>query len=782
MKILLRFTYILLLTVVCSRLHGQAPQYENQIIEKINIELMNVPEQSESEQNRVRSKMKTKVGGHFSQTDFDSDLKRLAADFDHVDPKLETKNDKLYINLKIWPKPTIRTIRFEGNEKMKTAKLQSELGIAQLSTFDRKAFNQAFHKLKAFYVKKGFFEAELDYSVTPDPKSNEVDITIHIKEGRSGRVSDIIFINFTDSEKSDILDMMMTKRYNFFTSWLNGEGTYNEDAIRQDEFAILNYLQDHGYADAKVRIEVQEAKKGNNIVLYIVAEKREKYKIGKITFEGNTLFDNDTIQKLITVKEGEEYSPEKIRESGRSIMEFYGKKGHIDAVVDFEPKLQFNKLSYDVHYTIEEGERFNIGLIKVIGNTTTQSNVILHETLLIPGEVFNADKLKVTEERLRNVGFFKNVNVYAVKSEGPCGLGDNYRDVLIEVEEMSTGSINAFLGFSTVESLFGGANITERNFDITGFYHMWRQGLRAFRGGGEYAHLTATVGVKSRSYVFSWMKPYFMDTPWSIGFNLEKSLNDYISNDYNINAYGFNFNALYQINPFLRQGYHYRLKYSRVKLETDDPGEGLRKASHQHSLVSAVGVSYVYDSTNHPALPTNGFKSRIEAEIAGIGGEVRFVSLAYLNNFYYSLTKRTYIKLRGDYRALQPIGEGNDRMPLDERLYLGGDTVIRGYRDYKIGPVFAESGAPKGGLSMQLVSAEYDFLMNERIELFAFFDAGSLTSNPWRVGRIYKSLGYGARLFILGNGPPLTFGMGYPLNAKNRHQVKKFFLQVGGKF
>ena len=66
--------------------------------------------------------------------------------------------------------------------------------------------------------------------------------------------------------------------------------------------------------------------------------------------------------------------------------------------------------------------------------------------LLIPGEVFNVDKLKLTEKRLENMGYFKKVNVYAVKTEG-CTLPGDYRDVHVEVDETSTGKIRPLLRF-----------------------------------------------------------------------------------------------------------------------------------------------------------------------------------------------------------------------------------------------------------------------------------------------------------------------------------------------
>ncbi|MEX1119854.1 MAG: hypothetical protein WEB60_13790, partial [Terrimicrobiaceae bacterium] len=47
-------------------------------------------------------------------------------------------------------------------------------------------------------------------------------------------------------QKSEILEKMVTKQYKLFTSWVTGVGTYNEEAVRQDEFIILNFLQDKG--------------------------------------------------------------------------------------------------------------------------------------------------------------------------------------------------------------------------------------------------------------------------------------------------------------------------------------------------------------------------------------------------------------------------------------------------------------------------------------------------------------------------------------------------------
>ncbi len=97
---------------------------------------------------------------------------------------------------------------------------------------------------------------------------------------------------------------MCTKEYNFFTSWITNQGTYNEDAIQVDQFRILNYLHDLGYADAQVDIDVLEAQQCDRIIISITATKGEQYYCGPITFEGNCILMMRTFKDaFVFVKE-----------------------------------------------------------------------------------------------------------------------------------------------------------------------------------------------------------------------------------------------------------------------------------------------------------------------------------------------------------------------------------------------------------------------------------------------------------------------------------------------
>lgn len=813
-------------------------QYENQPIERLEVVIESRGNDTcDLVPGMITSRITTREGSFFSQNDFDGDLKILARDFDLVEPELQSVNGKMYIVLKIWTKPQIRCIRWHGNTHVLTPELRKELGIKSLSTFDRLAFNKAFNKLKAFYIKQGFFEAELSYDISVDSECNEVDIDIKICEGRAGHIKNIIFCGFTNCEESELLDLIITKEYNFLFSWYSGEGTYHEEAVQQDQFVILNYLQNEGYADARVQIDIQETC-NNKINVYITADRGEIYQVGAINFEGNTLFSDCQIENEFTFSEGSPYSPEEIRKTVANITDLYGRKGYIDANVDIEPSLDPECRIYSIKLTIEEGQQYRVGMIKVLGNCITQTGIILHESLLIPGEIFNIDKLKLTEQKLSNVGYFETVNVYAVKSEGPCGLGENYRDVHIEVKETSTGHFGAFFGYSTAENVFGGLNITERNFNFEGLGQIWERGFGALRGGGEYAHGTVQVGLKSRKYILSWAKPFFRDTQWTVGFDLERNTNRYISDGYEINSTALILHATYKINSFLSFGWHYRIKNSDVDVSQHTIGNGnsassssennsssshkksKKKSKHKNSkkesvqtgseansdskqltpeqikgqeqldrdarlagLISASGISLIYDSTDHPMTPRKGFRSKIELEYAGIGGDHTFFSLGYLNSYFIPLDKKSVFKTRADFRFILPFGNTKPTtVPLDERFFLGGDAMVRGYRSYRLGPLYAGSDDPRGGVSEQYYSLEVTRRLHAKLEAFAFCDGGFLSLHRFRISKPYISAGAGARIRIIDSMPSVTLGYGIPLNVKKSSQEKRFFISLGGQF
>lgn len=762
--------------------------YEQKNIAGIKVKMESIGASTHFNPTQILGKINTKIGDPFSQITFDQDLKTLSQEYDRVEPSLEMKNGDIYITLRVWQKPIIRHIKFV-HKKFKTHTLSHELGIEPDSVFNRDEFNRAFNKLKEFYIKKGYFEADLQYVITPIAEKNEMDITITIQEGRSGHVKLLSFEGFSKKEESEILEMIHTKKYNLFTSWLTGKGIYHEEALEHDKLIIVDYLQNEGYADAKITIQTKDSEAGVSVV--VKAYKGPIFHFGKITFGGNTLLTNEEIQKALLVRDNSTYSPEKLRKSIQEIKDLYGKQGHIEADIQYSLELIHSEPVYNLHLQIEENEQFKIGMIRVLGNIQTKTSVILHESLLIPGEVFDSRKLKSTQMHLEALGYFKSVNVYAIRTAEDKGLGSNYRDVIIEVEETTTGNASLFFGFSSVDSIYGGFDLGETNFNYKGLRKFWKS-LSALRGGGEYAHARASWGKKESSYSISWMTPYFRDTLWRFGFDASYSKSRLQSKDYLIDNLGFSLYANYPFTPYLTHGWKYRINNAIIHINKDAGAEALEQQKNS-GLVSGVTASLNFDSTNNSFKPSRGLRSVLELELAGVSRHDNhermfpFTRLAFINNYYYPVWRKGTLKTRLDAKYIYLFG-GNgtfENLPLSERFFLGGDSSVRGYKAFKIGPKFLNdegkpTDEPTGGISSFLFSVEYLQNIYKPIDAFVFFDSGSISDRQFDFGKLRMSYGVGLRLEVSPRTPVIV-GYAFPVHA-GHDPKKRFFFAMGGQF
>ncbi len=486
------------------------------------------------------------------------------------------------------------------------------------------------------------------------------------------------------------------------------------------------------------------------------------------------------------------FSPASIRDTIIAIQDLYGACGYIDTAVDVQLSLREDCPVYDVTFQIEEGNQYCIGMVRVFGNYSTQSRVILHENLLCPGDIFDLRKVEATEERLVNTGFFNSVNVYAVRSQTESD-DSCYRDVFIEVEEADTGNIGIFFGFSSIDRLFGGIDLTERNFNIAGIPGLFRRGPHSLRGAGEYLYLKANIGDKMTTYFAQWTKPYFLDTPWALGIDVERSNNRSISEAYELKTYGGNVHATYILNAFMKYDFYYRAIHTRNSFR-DNTSLLLNEEAGITGFVSALGGAFVYDSTDSPRRPTYGFRSRFITEVAGVGGNFQFVKFLYMNSYYFPVTARGTYKVRADLQFIKTYGHTNPKdLPLSERFFVGGETTVRGYRPYAIGPKFGNN-EPRGGVSCYLLTQEYqhNLLRVPPVDAFAFCDAGYLSLSEFTVGRPAVSVGFGLRFELMRNAP-MTVGLGWPIHpfedfkdengfVQRLNNAQRFFFAMGANF
>lgn len=775
--------------------HVEFEAYDAKPVGKIDVEVMTLQRSESFNSSFILSKLRTKQGDPFNQLTFDQDLKELSESYERVEPEVQVQDGKVNILLKIWQKPLIHSIRWHGNTQIKTKTLQKKLGIKPFTTFNRDEFTKAFNTLREYYIKKGYFEVNLSYRIIHNPENNTIDIIIDVDEGHTGRIKALKFYGFSKQEQSALLHMINTKKYNLVTSWITGQGTYHEEMIEHDKLIITNYLQNEGYADASVEIRLyQDANK--RLVVEVEADKGEKYEFGDISFKGNILYDDYKLQESIPIKDGSVFSPEKLRSSVEILQDLYGKDGYIDTNIRYTLVPDPASLKYNVIFDIQEGKQYRVGLIRVLGNTSTKPNVILRESLLVPGEVFDSRKLKATQQRLQAIGYFKSVNVYSVQTKDDEALGEDYRDVIIEVEETTTGSLSLFFGLSSADSIFGGVELSESNFNIAGLPKIFKDGFKSIRGNGEYASVKAQIGAKQSDYSISWMTPYLRDTLWRFGFDANYAKVRLQTNDYKVDTLGGSIFASYPLNPYWTYGMKTRVRNAIVNVD-GSAGQQALAQERNSGLVYAYSNTIAFDSTDNAFKPHRGFRSSLEAEIAGVTrhdenkSTFPFVRFSYLNSYYYPVWRLGTLKTRADLKFLQPFGDGTALLlPLSERFFLGGEASVRGYKPFSLGPKFEKIDAegnvtytddPTGGVSSTLLSIEYLQQLHRMIDVFVFFDAGSVSLRTYDINKFNMSYGVGLRVDI-GNRLPITVGIGFPINPDRDDDVQKVFFSMGGQF
>lgn len=380
------------------------------------------------------------------------------------------------------------------------------------------------------------------------------------------------------------------------------------------------------------------------------------------------------------------------------------------------------------------------------------------------------------------MGYFKSVNVYAVRTQDDQALGENYRDVYIEVEETTTGNISLFFGFSSADNVFGGLDLAESNFNYKGIPRIFKDGLSSLRGAGEYAHARASWGAKQSSYVISWLTPYFRDTLWRVGFDVSDTQSTLISEDYDIDTLGFSLYASYPLNYWWTFGTKYRFRNSIIHLHKRHASHEEREQAHHDGIISGIGTSITFDSTDSAVKPHNGFRSSLEGEFVGIWGDYSFLRFAYVNSYYTLLWRHGVMKYRWDLRFIEPILKTNSptKIPLSERFFIGGLNSVRGYRDFDLGPHF-KGGDPMGGISSTVLSIEYLHEVLPIMDLFVFVDAGSVALRRFYFSTFRFTTGFGTRLELI-NRVPVILGVGFPINKQEGADVRNFFFSMGGQF
>lgn len=750
------------LTLLCS-----TPAEAQTGVKITSIEIQYTGPETVSRQ-RILAQMRMAVGKGYSEAIAEQDIRNIygTGQLQNVRIFGQPDGDGVKVIVAVETRPLVNEIEIEGARSVPAKSLRKKIKLNVNGPLDEDAVGTARQDIIDLYRAKGFNDVDVQYRTDTNRARGTSRVVFTINEGAKGAISDIRFDGNTAFSDRVLRKQMKTKRKTII-AFLDKSGRLDEAQLQQDLDAVREWYQDHGYVDVEVGNARRERTNGRRLAIVVPITEGTKYYVGRISVKGAKLTSEEKVRALIKLKEGGVYSPKTVREDAKKIADSYGAGGYVDLVI-VPQGTPTGPGRLDVTFTIEEGERSFVQRININGNIRTKDKVIRREVLIAPGDVFNTVRVETTKKRLDNLGYFSRVETY------PNDTGVKGRkDLMVEVEEKRTGSLNFGAGFSTVDSIVGFAELTQGNFDITNW--------PTFTGGGQKFRARVQLGSQRQDFVLSLTEPYFLDRRLSLGGELFYRESSFFSDVFNQRNYGFSIVARKPLGRFAAASLQYRLEEIDIFDVALDASDEIRSEKGARTK-SQITTSLEFDTRDNPFLSRKGQRIVLTPFVSGgfLGGDYQTFGFDLEASQYFHLPYDLILLLNAEVAGVDTWGSG-DRVPISDRLFLGGPSSLRGFDYRDVGPK-DENGEPLGGKSLARATVELTFPIIEKVRAAVFSDIGFVDPKGFNAGgRPASDVGIGLRLDLpIG---PLRLDYGFPIQTGgNNSGSGKFNFNVGYQF
>ncbi len=622
-------------------------------------------------------------GDDVGRADLDGGLKKLYDTGFFADVGIDMQNG--VVTVFTTENPSINDVIFEGNEQIEKSDLEKEISLKSRSIYTRTKVQNDLKRLLDVYRRSGRYSAEITPQIIPLDQ-NRVNLVYDIVEGPKALIQKITFIG-NDSYESSQLDSVISSGTEEWYQFLSDNDKYDPDRLQYDQEKLRKFYFENGYADFKVKSAIAElSPQRDAFYLTFTIEEGPQYTFGDVKVE--TKLAKGRVPKLdesIGTKTGDLYNATEVEDSIDRMVDTLGDAGF--AFVDINPDVTRRpgkEKIIDLTYNISEGPKVYVERINIFGNMRTLDKVVRREFRLAEGDAYSSSKLKRTEQRLNNLGYFEKVTISPTQGSAP-----DQTQLDVEIAEKSTGEITFGAGFSTTDGALADVGVKERNF----------------LGRGQELRARGLFAQRRQQFDVGFTEPYFLDRELSAGFDLYKTTQDYRDqSSFDREAVG----GVLRLGYALGEKTKHQLRYSieNNNITNIDPLASVYIRSQEgENLTSMIGHSIIYDDLDSRFAPTKGLYFRVNQDVAGIGGDDRFLRHEVQSEYYYPIAKKWTFLAAG--QAGHIVGVGKD-VRLSQRFFVGSKE-IRGFANSGIGARDTATDDALGGNMYYAATGELRF-------------------------------------------------------------------------
>jgi len=720
-----------------------------------------------AETETVRSYLQLKEGQPYDPAAADRSLKALFATGLFSDVSIDMQGSTLVV--KLTENPIINRVAFEGNKKIDDDKLRDEVQSKPRQVFTQARVQADVERILTIYRRGGRYNAVVEPKIIK-LEQGRVDLVFEINEGDVTGIKRISFVgneHFSDGTLRGKIRTSESAWYRFLSS----DDRFDPDRLNLDRELLRKFYLSEGYADFRIVSAVGELSPDRDgfFITFTISE-GERYKFGKIEvtsrFQG---LDVDTLKSYLTMDEGDWYNADEVEKTVTAMADAVGSLGY--AFVDVRPNIRRNKdnQTVDVTFDVQEGPRVYVERINISGNTRTLDKVIRREFRLAEGDAFSTAKVRRSQDRLKNLGFFEKVDISAAPGTSP-----DKTNLEVQVVEQSTGEISFGAGYSTTSGPLADISIRERNL----------------LGKGQDLRLGLSLGTLSTLIDLSFTEPYFMDRAVAAGFDIFRTSNDRQAvASYSDASVGFALRSAWAYTEHTRQTLRYSLRQTNI-YNVPSFASPIVQSQAGYSVTSEIAESIAWDTRDQRLNTTKGHLLRNTVSWGGLGGDNYYVRVTADAAYFQQIYEDVVATIGGGIGVILPYNNSIPR--LNNLFFIGGDT-LRGFAVGGIGPRDANTGDALGGMYYYTGTSELSFpllFIPKELGLLgkAFVDIGSLwgTADNTSVFSILDSnaMRVGAGLGVQWISPfgPIRVDYAVPVAQQPFDKTQNFRFSFGTRF
>ncbi|WP_096018678.1 outer membrane protein assembly factor BamA [Campylobacter lanienae] len=577
---------------------------------------------------------------------------------------IEENDGNIVVNLS--EKPVIAKIDINGVVTNDQKAIEQIIDIKKGQMYDEFALNNTKIRIRQFYEARGYFDTVVTTDIAPiNENKNSLHITLTVNRGENITIENIHLIGSDALDYSDIEPVVANKSREFM-GWMWGlnDGKVKIYELANDSQNIHNEYLKKGYLDASVSAPSLNAYFDNYKadLLYYINE-GEVYKTGNISINAPEFLelDSDEIISDFKLQKGDILNSTKMKADASKLEDLVADKGF--AYVRVYPRTNKNSdFTADIIYDVIPEEKVYIRNVIISGNDRTADRIIRRELYLTEGNLYNKTDLIDSKNALKRSGYFEDVQIIEKR------IDKDQIDLEVAVKETTTGSIVGGIGYGSTDGLLLNAGVSDANIFGTGY-----------KGS-----IMVDKSDDTLSGNINLTNPRVNDSLYSLGGGI--FANDYSWDDYDEQNYGANIIGGRQIGRYVNVYLTYQIERSDI----EGLDEFYKEAGYQNgvNIKSSLTPSITFNNTDDYYIPRSGFIASTSFEYAGLGGDMEFLKNRTTFNAYQGLQE--YINMDLILRYKSGFGyifnDDSEKLPINEKLFLGGINSVRGYESRSITP------------------------------------------------------------------------------------------------